>query len=140
MATALKKQNKEAVEVKQAPERQETPAVSRSRRMVIPEYQVFRKEDIFEIRANLAGVSQENLEVLTEDRWLRIRGVANEPNPEGFRKVYSEFTDTDYEIGFRIPATVDESKIKATLVNGVLTVTMPKQKEHVRRTIEVKAV
>ncbi len=113
---------------------------ARKRRMVLPEYQVFRKENAFEIRAYLPGVGVGNLDVNAEDEWLKIRGVADDPAPEGFNKVYSEFTDTDYEIGFRIPPTVNREGVKAALANGVLTITLPKQEEHARRTIEVNAV
>lgn len=108
------------------------------RRTVIPEHRITQKEEHYEIQAHLPGVSQENLKIQLEDQWLKVSGEPTSLDTS-LKPLHVEFTDRNYECRFKIPHQIDRDQISARLKNGVLTVTLPRAKEHQRRNISVTA-
>ncbi len=117
----------------------QTAQTTESRRTVIPEHRIHRKEDAYELLINLPGVIEKNLQVHLESRWLKIKGSPNSPVVEGFRNIHEEFTTPDYECEFKVPNDIDPEKTSAKLMNGVLTVVLSKAVEHLPRSISINA-
>jgi len=109
------------------------------RRAVVPEYTANNLEGGYEIRIEMPGVREEDLDITVKDRLLTVRGQTLPLSPEGLRPVYAELSEVDYAAGFRLSDDIDDEAIGASLNNGLLTVTLPKMKERMPRTIEVKA-
>jgi len=57
----------------------------------------------------------------------------------GRRPVYTEYNVGNYYREFALNEDIDESKIKATLRNGVLELELPKKEKAKPRQIEVRA-
>lgn len=98
--------------------------------------------DDFEIKAELPGVEEKDIDVKLVDDRLVIRGEKKEEKREketGY--VMSERSFGRFERSFALPRDVDMDKITATFTKGVLTVKLPKTveaKQHERK-ITVKA-
>ena len=104
-----------------------------------PAVEVVEKDDKFIVKAELAGLSMEDVEVHAADGTLTIRGE---------KKTESEVQDEDYHwsersygkfvrtIGF--PSNVDAEKIEASYGDGVLEIVLPKVAEIKPKRITLK--
>jgi HSP20 family protein len=88
---------------------------------------------------DMPGVNRDGVEIDLERRVLTIRGRARVTSPEGYRRVYTEYGEGDYERVFTLSEEIDESAIRAEMSNGVLTLTLPRAEAAKPRRIEVKA-
>ena len=89
---------------------------------------VIRQEDAYQLKADLPGVSRENLQLKVEDGILTIAAEMNQEKKEtqeGY--VLSERLSGHMERSFRLE-DIDEAAITADYVDGVLTVTLPRLK------------
>ena len=101
--------------------------------------------DIFEtdthdlvLRAELAGMSREDIEVTVENGTIVIKGEKKfDPavKEEHYRRVERAYGT--FHRSFTLPNTVDAAKVSAEYQNGVLTVTLPFKEEAKPRTINV---
>jgi HSP20 family protein len=97
-------------------------------------------EDSLEVKAEVPGFSEKEIEVSVEPRRLTITGkheTETKREEKKIKTVYSEFCSNQILRTVDLPATVDAEKTTATLKNGVLQLTMPKAAES--KTIEIKA-
>ena len=102
--------------------------------------------DIFEtdshdlvVRAELPGLSREDIEVTVENSTLVLKGEKKldaEVKEENYRRI--ERTYGTFHRSFTLPNTVDASRIAAEFKNGVLTVKLPFREEAKPRTINVE--
>ena len=102
--------------------------------------------DIFEteshdlvVRAELPGMSREDIEVSVENGTLVLKGEKkfdHEVKEENYRRI--ERTYGQFHRSFTLPNTVDTSKVAAEFKNGVLTVKLPFREEAKPRTINVE--
>ena len=102
--------------------------------------------DIFEtenhdlvVRAELAGMSREDIEVSVENSTLVLKGEKKfdaEVKDESYRRI--ERTYGSFHRSFTLPNTVDTSKVAADYKNGVLTVKLPFREEARPRAITVE--
>ncbi len=102
--------------------------------------------DIFEtdnhdlvVRAELPGISREDIEVSVENSTLVLKGEKKfnaEVKEDQYRRI--ERTYGTFHRSFTLPNTVDTSKVSADFRNGVLTVKLPFREEAKPRTINVE--
>ena len=96
-------------------------------------------EDSLEVKAEVPGFSEKEIEVSVEPRRLTITGKRETETKKEEKKsktVYSEFCSNQILRIVDLPASVDAEKTTATLKNGVLQLTMPKAAK--AKTIEIK--
>lgn len=104
-----------------------------------PRVNVRETGDVIEISADVPGVRKEDLEIHVEQNLLVIRGTRKEESEDKtgtwhrVEKVYGQF-----ERAFNLPAGLKRDDIKASLRDGILTVTVPKLEEAKPRQIDVK--
>jgi HSP20 family protein len=92
------------------------------------------------LRAEVPGVSQDDIEVQVEGGTLTIRGEKKqekETDTEGVHRV-ERFYGT-FSRSFVLPATIDAAKVTATCKDGVLELVLPKAEEAKPRRIKVQA-
>ena len=100
---------------------------------------VAETEDSLEVKAEVPGFSEKDIEVSVEPRRLTITGKRETETKREEKKgktVYSEFCSNQVLRIVDLPANVDAEKTIATLKNGVLQLTMPKTARP--KTIEIK--
>ena len=102
--------------------------------------------DIFEtdnhdlvVRAEVPGMTREDIEVSVENSTLVIKGEKKfdaEVKEESYRRIERAYGT--FHRSFTLPNTVDTNKVSADYKNGVLTVTLPFREEARPRTINVE--
>lgn len=103
------------------------PALRLSRFPAAPAVEMTETEKAYKIRAELAGMDPENVEVSFEDGLLRIAGEKKDEREEterGYR--LSERSYGSFERLIELPSAAEGDKIEAKFKNGLLTVTVPK--------------
>jgi HSP20 family protein len=101
-----------------------------------PAVDIYENEDAITLLADLPGVDKEKLEINVEDRQLTITGLVAEPE-ERLHAVYSEYGIGGYTRSFRLGDAIDQTKIGASLKDGVLTLVLPKADRLKPRKIEI---
>ena len=107
-----------------------------------PAVDVVESEKAYEIKAEMPGMDEKNIEVKVANGNLTIKGEKQEEKEEKRKDYYlRERKFGSFERSFSIPEGVDTDKIEAAFKNGVLNVTLPKKPEAQKpaKNIEVKA-
>ena len=60
----------------------------------------------------MPGVGPEDVDLL-ERQVLTVRGRGRVTRPDGYRLVYAEYGEGDYERGFTLSQDIDEARIEA---------------------------
>lgn len=102
---------------------------------------VIENNDEFIVKADVAGIDPENIEITYTDNSLSVKGeMTEERNEEGEggryhlrENRYGSFSRT-----ISIPGTVNVDNIKAETENGILTIHLQKKEEVKPRRIEIK--
>jgi HSP20 family protein len=100
-----------------------------------PQVEVFERGNNLVVRADLPGLSRENVDVELDDDALIIRGERRsdvEDDEEGFYR--SERSYGSFYRAIPLPEGIDASACNATFRDGVLEVTLPKPPQQSSRT------
>ncbi len=106
----------------------------------IPRVDVREETDRFVVTADLPGVAGKDIEITADKGVLTIRGQRGSEKKsagEGYGRV--ERASGTFVRRFTLPETVDAEAIKATHVNGVLELSVPKRPQAQPRRIDVQA-
>jgi HSP20 family protein len=104
-----------------------------------PSIDVYHEDGKLVVKADLPGLSKEDIDVSVVDNRLTIKGErkketeVKEENYHRIERLYGTF-----ERAFELPATVDAGKIEAAYKDGVLEVTLPEKPEAKPKQIAVK--
>jgi len=120
-------------------QRQMVPGSEDSYGKWAPAVDIFEKGDDLIIRAELAGVEKDDLDIRIENNTLVLSGE---------RKRETEFEERDayrlersfglFTRSFTLPKTVDSARIKASFKSGVLELTLPKIEAVKPQKIEIR--
>ena len=105
----------------------------------VPLTDVYETPDGLVLVADMPGVNPEGLDVTVEDSVLVIRGRPRQDEKPGGEVLLQEFAVGPYYRSFQLPVDFDTQKIKASIKQGVLTLSLPKSERLKPRRIEVKA-
>lgn len=104
----------------------------------IPPVDIYEDNESFTVEAELPGVKEEDIEVKIEDNMLLIRGMRLS-SPDRFIKCHRLERQQGFFLRrFVLSPEADTEKIRATLRDGVLIVTIPKKQEFIIRHIMVE--
>jgi HSP20 family protein len=107
----------------------------------VPAVDIVEEKDRFILRADLPGVSAEDIVISMDKGVLSISGERRQVSgeqAEGRLQRVERATGKFYR-RFSLPETVDGDRISAKSVNGILEVSIPKQPEVQARRINVEA-
>lgn len=118
----------------------DTPVTAQdtSARRWIPAMDLVETDDHFVLRADLPGISEEDVRIELEERVLTISGErksAHESEREGYHRVeraYGAFSRS-----LTLPDGVDPEGVKARFDRGVLEVEIPKPEERKPRRVAI---
>lgn len=103
----------------------------------VPRSDIYETEQGLVMQFDLPGLRQKDLEIRIENDTLTIRGERKlAAEPEKYLRVernHGAFTRV-----FSLPDFVNQEKIEANLVDGVLTVALPRREETKPRQIQVQ--
>jgi HSP20 family protein len=105
----------------------------------IPSMDLVETEEHFVLRADLPGLSQEDVAIELEDNVLTVSGerrAEHEDKKEGFYRVERSFGQ--FRRSLTLPDGVDADAITATFDKGVLEVRIPKPEERKPRKVAIQ--
>lgn len=112
---------------------------SASRRW-IPAMDLAETDDHLVLRADLPGLTREDVNIEIKDRVLTISGersTESERQGEGFHRVERSFGR--FSRALNLPQGVDPDQVAAGFENGVLEVKIPKPEEQKPTTVQIEA-
>ncbi len=112
---------------------------TRPGRYYVPDVNICESEDSLKLWADMPGVREKNVSVTLKDGVLTIVGQVATDMYTGLKPLYTEYNVGNYYREFTLHESIDESKISATLRNGVLELELPKKEKAKPRQIEVRA-
>lgn len=106
-----------------------------------PALDVEETADAYIVRANLPGVSQDDINVNIHDDILTISAeTASEASAEDSKVLIRERRFGKFSRSLRFPTNVDGDAVAAGYENGVLSITLPKAEHLKPRQIPVKTI
>lgn len=105
-----------------------------------PAVDIIEEKDRFVLRADVPGVSRDDIDVSMDEGVLTIAGerrAEEHADFEGIRRF--ERTTGRFQRRFTLPDTADAEGISARNANGILEIVIPKQPEVQARRITVEA-
>lgn len=104
-----------------------------------PRFEVKERADAFEIRADVPGVKEADLDISLHEGVLSISGSrAAEPKHEGEAIYVYERQYGTFSRSFALPEVADADKVDARLADGVLVLTIGKKADAKPRKIVFK--
>ena len=106
----------------------------------IPHVDVHEEADRFVVTADLPGVEGKDIEVTADKGVLTIKGERRsekKSSKDGYERV--ERASGTFLRRFTLPESADAEAIKASHVNGVLEISIPKRPTEQPRRIEIQA-
>ncbi len=93
--------------------------------------------DAYEISALLPGVSADELSINIQNNVISIQGELKVARGEKDNYLLQERPTGKFSRSLELPDPVDSAKVEASLVNGVLTLRLPKAEEAKPRSIKI---
>lgn len=124
----------------QVQEKQELQTKSETTRNVpifVPAVDICESENELVLFADMPGVPMENVEIDLDNDQLTIRGVMPPVETKG-SLILKEYSVGDYYRQFTLSNVIDQSRIEATMKDGVLRLALPKAEAAKPRKITVQ--
>lgn len=105
-----------------------------------PVLDVYETKDDLVVRAELPGMSKDEIEITVEGNHLVLRGerdLEHEVDEESYHRIERAYGA--FRRALPLPATVDPDKVDATYRNGVLEIRLAKREEAKPRPVKIKA-
>ena len=107
----------------------------------VPAINVLEDDHMLMLEAELPGMRQHQLDISIADGVLTLAGrrtVAQYGQDDDETVLRKERNDMTFERSIQLPEAVEQDNIDAVLVDGVLTITMPKSRHACTRRIDVR--
>ena len=96
--------------------------------MMVPKLDVAELKDRYEVKAELPGLDEKDIELTLEDGLLTISGEKKAETEEKEKGYYlKECSYGSFSRSVRLPENISDDKIEAKFKKGVLTVKLPKK-------------
>ncbi|GAB4443618.1 MAG: hypothetical protein OHK0026_10270 [Rhodocyclaceae bacterium] len=104
-----------------------------------PAMDVIDRPDELVVRAEVPGVDKKDLDVSLTDNTLTVKGTVSREQKEEKDDYYRcEISRGAFARTLTLPCSVDASKAKAALQDGVLEISLPKAEQSKRQAIKVE--
>lgn len=108
-----------------------------------PAVNTIEKENQYLLEIAVPGMDKKDFEIEIQNDLISISSISKQEKEvkDNYNYNRQEFNYNSFHRTFSLPKEVDQSKIKATYSNGILTITLPKLKEVIsksKKLIEVK--
>lgn len=126
----------------QPKEKQEFSTVAEGTRpgpVFIPVADIFETDNDITLLADMPGVRSDRLDIDLRDNTLTLSGDVDPPEGEEGSDILREYQTGRYHRQFTLSEVIDQSRIEASLNDGVLRLTLPKVEKASPRKITVKA-
>ena len=122
---------REKRELKQAEERTEAG------KFFSPYTDIHETDKAVIVSMEVPGVDRSSIDLQLDKGVLTVKGTVDGAKYESLRPIYSEYNIGNFVRTFTVSPKIDSAAISANVVDGVLTVELPKAKEALPRRISV---
>ncbi len=106
---------------------------------VYPALDIYQDDKNIIVEAQLAGVEPKNVELSVKNDVLVIKGTIEKKTEIDEQNYYrKEIRSGNFNRSVALPATVIADKAEALYENGVLKITIPKEKKEQKKEIKIK--
>ena len=112
---------------------------TRAGRFFLPEVDIYELSDSLKLWSDMPGVKESDVEITLNGGVLTIVGTVSTESYEKLSPLYTEYNIGNYFRQFELNEDIDDKRIKASISNGVLELTLPKTERAKPRKIEVTA-
>ncbi len=106
----------------------------------MPQFEIRETNDAYLFKADLPGVSEEDLDITITQNRLTVRGQREMEKRDEHDRYYAvERSYGSFTRSFTLPSDIDESHVEAELRNGVLALRIPKAPEQQAKKVQVRA-
>ena len=91
-----------------------------------PRTNLYDNGDQFEIKAEIPGLSKDDINIKIQGNYLELSGSRKSDAPEGYQSHRLERGAFTFTRSFTLPSEVDVEKAKASLKDGILVLVLPK--------------
>jgi len=106
-------------------------------RLFVPTADSYETQDALTVILEMPGVEKSNVSVRVEDGLLHVEGRLDLTKYQGLQPLYTEYNVGHYARTFQLSSKIDQTKIAASLNDGVLSLTLPKVEEAKPRLINI---
>ena len=104
-----------------------------------PSVNVVENDKTFKVKAELPGIDEKDIDISISDSSLTIKGEkSEEKEDEKDNYVLKECSYGSFQRSFLLPSSVNTDKAEASFKKGVLTITIPKKEEAVKKIKNIK--
>ncbi len=115
------------------------PAVYFSPRGWEPAIDIYETPEAIVALVDIAGVNQEEIEIVVDRNTLLIRGVRKDTSQRGKRSYQRmEIHWGDFERGVLLPIAIEPGETRATYHDGLLEIILPKVQRKRRHKVEIR--
>lgn len=101
---------------------------------------VYQTEDELVVKAPIAGVAKDDLDISVTDETITIKGIRREKTQEVHREYFAEECYWGaFSRSYQLPVQVSAEHAKAVLKDGILTVVLPKLEKLRKKTVKVES-
>jgi len=131
--------------MRHVPEKKEEKGVptkverAEDRPVVVPSVDILQGEDATVLVADMPGVDEATLDIRVEQGVLTISGNVEPETFEGCEATLTGYRPGSYERAFTLSDELDVDNIKASIKDGILTLTLPKTLKAKPKRIHVRA-
>jgi HSP20 family protein len=104
-----------------------------------PDVDIFETEKGLTLLADIPGVKSEDLNIDLKENVLTLDGDVKKPESTNEVELFTEYRTGKYYRQFNLSEIIDQSKIEATMTDGVLRLTLPKVEAAKPRRITIKS-
>jgi len=105
----------------------------------VPPVDIFENKDALVLIADMPGVTSEGVDIHLKENELTISGRLKKEENRVTTPIYTEYESGGYLRSFTLSNVIDQTKIEASMKDGVLKVILPKAEAAKPRLITVKA-
>ena len=106
-------------------------------RRAFPAVNAWEDDRTFVVEAEVPGLKMDDIEVLVQGDELTVKGERKASEEDGVTHHLHERKVGEFDRTFQLPAEVDAEKVEASLLDGVLTIKLPKSQAVLPRKITV---
>ena len=103
-----------------------------------PPVDIYEDDRALTLKADLPGVSRDQLSINVEGRTLTLEGTVGMDLSGDMTAIYADLRSNRFRRSFTLSNELQDDSIDAQLHDGVLTLTIPKREELQPKRIEVK--
>ena len=131
--------NSKELQVKSKKEVKATGELTHAGPVFVPVVDIFENQDALVLIADMPGVNSDGVDIHLKDNELTISGRPTKEEKKQASLIYSEYDSGGFLRSFTLSNVIDQSKIEASMNDGVLKVILPKAEAAKPKQIVVQA-